>query len=366
MKRLLLSCVFAVMLSQIFCAAIATKEDESGKQTKGQQLQVVEEAESLHIEPSVIYVDMQHPTEVTVTSSVGLQCTIFPTKDLELGATGTPPCDRGLESENPMLEFTNRQKTKTGQVQILLVSAPAHRSALSWVALGLAMLMAGISFAQFRQYRSEIASADKEKKVLADELSSIQSKIEMLESNLRKAFVSSASDRVTSSTTNMRDSTANGVLAGRRPLFAQFVKDAEAWCKIATDNLKDVPFDVRNGLEEIRSLSPQPGLGDDLLGRFQKYATKVARVALMHSDERFDPLFANQPLQETIRRLVNAAGLTLIQPRTGERFNHDVHQPVGQEPADSSQRHGLIAAVVRRGLRNDQSVICKAEVRVYD
>lgn len=66
------------------------------------------------------------------------------------------------------------------------------------------------------------------------------------------------------------------------------------------------------------------------------------------------------------RRLASAAGLTLIEPLEGEKYDSAIHDLIGRDPTPTPQKRGRIAKVAHWGLQGRDVVIAKAGVRTYD
>jgi hypothetical protein len=157
--------------------------------------------------------------------------------------------------------------------------------------------------------------------------------------------------------------TATAELRGR---VQEFLDRIESW----QDLVRPTPDEITRGRVELRELEDRirPGFDPDVsFAEFRRIAEAVARVAVNATDTRFDREHENARLQKALDDLVAEAELSPIQPRRGERFNELNHHPIPpSESATSPQHRGLIASVIRRGLKRDNTVISRADVTLFD
>ncbi len=137
---------------------------------------------------------------------------------------------------------------------------------------------------------------------------------------------------------------------------SELIRALDDWSKIAG-----------NPPESSRMHGPLLGIGPGTPAEeTQAIAQQIAQMAVRSTDA-MDATRRNIPLQVALGSLVNAAGLSLIEPQERDSFDDTRHftSSAGVRPP-SDQLHGRIAEVRRRGLERNGRVVEKAEVILYD
>jgi hypothetical protein len=122
------------------------------------------------------------------------------------------------------------------------------------------------------------------------------------------------------------------------------------------------PQTVSNPYKRLRALAD--GVDHIDPDKVSKDGRAIAQAALLFSDKH--RLFEERAIQSGLNVLLKTVGLTLVNPRPGERYDSAVHEVVGRDPAPTQQSRGLISEIVQRGLQDSRTILSKAEVRVYD
>jgi hypothetical protein len=145
--------------------------------------------------------------------------------------------------------------------------------------------------------------------------------------------------------------------------IATFVGAAENWRREIGG---EFPQQVKERLEKIKNLRPKLTSGEQDNKEFRATTGTIVQLIVWDCDDRYDPEYQNNRLQIPIRQMTEAAGLELVNPARGQRFLETEHKQVRIEPAPTPAQHGQIAKTVRRGIKDSQSIICKAEVHIFD
>jgi hypothetical protein len=138
----------------------------------------------------------------------------------------------------------------------------------------------------------------------------------------------------------------------------QFMGRVDDWTKLTPT----IPPEIRKQSAVLTAAGPGIHAAD-----LQRIAETIAQVAVRSTDELAEPGDDSPGLQDALLKLVQAAGLSLIEPQPRDAFDDTRHRTTGTNlNAPSSQLRGRIAKVKRRGLERFGRVIAKAEVILYD
>jgi hypothetical protein len=137
----------------------------------------------------------------------------------------------------------------------------------------------------------------------------------------------------------------------------QFLECLDNWTMLARAEPPEI------GKLRFALVNASPGVS---AAEVREVVETVVQVAVRCTDDAFDPGGANADLQAALGRLIEASGLTVIQPQPRDAFDDNRHTAMGNKHAPSPQLRWRIAAVRRRGLERAGKVVAKAEVSVFD
>jgi hypothetical protein len=345
-----------VLLWLCLCMAYAVHAD-GGATSAGQRLQIVKAADGKLIAlPDYVYLDPQNSL-IHVESNFPLTCKAA---GIEVQSLQGPAlsCPLGRGSDGPKLTFTV-QDTKDparDSASVKVISPGRERSPLLYCGLVLLFWLIGLSMGRGMGIDDLLTTAREpqwwNKKFLETRAPAQEIGLQSLPQELEKLKQALSAKPVPSGPAPVSE-------LERR--ITTFLGAAENW-SVETGGF---PEHAQPRLEQVKNLR-QKAARKESKGEFYEAAITIVRMLAGYYDDHHDRQHENLRLQAAIVQMAEAAGLELINPSRGQKFLESEHKLAGSEHSPTPAETGLIARTVRRGMKNSQSVICKAEVLIFD